>query len=149
MQRTMRAYKQTKVNWGKSQAQITKLLEGQDVKDVRFTFLQSQNQLICEFNYPVVIEKKDVNVGVRIVLPIPSGDEQARNRIHRALFYYLKTKFEALDFGLVEFIQEFMPHLIIFDKHGNSKTAFQVFNPQYTKGLLTGQQSEIKMIEFK
>ncbi|MFA5154189.1 MAG: hypothetical protein WC554_16685 [Clostridia bacterium] len=146
--RTVKAYKHTAVNWGKSQAQITKILEQQGVQDVRFTFLQTQNTLICEFNYPTKIENKDVNVGVRIVLPIPANDDRAKDQIHRALFYYLKTKFEALNFGLVEFIQEFMPHLIVFDK-GVSKTMFQVIQPQYQKGLISGQQGEIKMLESK
>lgn len=146
--RTVKAYKQTQVNWGKSQAQITKLLESQGVLDVRFTFLQSQNSLICEFNYPTELEGKKVVVGVRILLPVPKDDDRARNQIHRALFYYLKTKFEALNFGLVEFIQEFMPHLIVFDK-GVSKTMYQVISPQYEKGLISGKQHEIKMLEKK
>ena len=103
--RTVKAYKQTSVNWGKSQAQIVKLLEQQNIQDTRFTFLQSRNELICEFNYPTRIENKDVLIGVRISLPVPKlrDMEQSKNQIHRALFYYLKTKFEALNFGLVEF----------------------------------------------
>ena len=147
--RTVKAYKHTAVNWGKSQAQITKLLEQQGIQDIRFTFLQTQNSLICEFNYPTKIEGKDVSVGVRIVLPIPKEDESAKNQIHRALFYYLKTKFEALNFGLVEFVQEFMPHLVVFNKQGESKTLYQIIQPQYQKGLVTGQQGEIKMLENK
>ena len=144
---TIKAYKSTQVNWGKSQASITKLLTLQGIQDVRFTFLQSQHSLICEFNYPTKIENKDVNVGVRIILPIPKDDEKAKNQIHRALFYYLKTKFEALNFGLVEFIQEFMPHLLITEPSGRKRTLYQIINPQYTEGLLTKQQGEIKMIE--
>ena len=144
-----KAYKQTQVNWAKSQGQIGKILDERGIKDVRFTFLQSQNQLICEFNYPTKIEDKDINVGVRIIVPIPDNSDQAKNRIHRALYYYLKTKFEALDFGLVEFIQEFMPHLVLFDKQGNSRTAYQIFSPQYSKGLISGQQGDIKMLEQK
>lgn len=147
--RTVKAYKHTSVNWGKSQAQITKLLEQQGIQDVRFTFLQTQNSLICEFNYPTKIDGKDVSVGVRILLPIPKDDEKAKDQIHRALFYYLKTKFEALNFGLVEFIQEFMPHLVVFNKQGESKTLYQIIQPQYQKGLVTGQQGEIKMLENK
>lgn len=143
----IKAYKTTQVNWGKSQAQITKLLEQQNIKDIRFTFLQSKNELICEFNYPLNIDDKDHSAGVRIILPIPDNSEKGRNQIHRALFYYLKTKFEALNFGLVEFIQEFMPHLVVFDKEGNSKTLYQIIHPQYQKGLITGNQGEIKMIE--
>jgi len=143
----LKSYKQTKVDWAKSQVQITKLLEVQGIQDIRFTFLQSRNELICEFNYPTKIENKDINVGVRILLPIPDNSEQAKRQIHRALFYYLKSKFEALNFKLVEFIQEFMPHLVIFDKQGNSRTLYQIISPQYKQGLISVNQGEIKMIE--
>ena len=104
--------------------------------------------MICEFNYPTVIDEKPVDIGVRILLPIPQSKnpEQSKNQIHRALFYYLKSKFEAFNFGIVEFIQEFLPHLIISDKGGNSKTMYEAIAPQYIKGLLSGQQGEIKML---
>lgn len=149
--RTLKAYKATSVHWGKSQADISRLLTKHGIQDTRFTFLQSRNELICEFNYPTVIDKKEINIGVRILLPIPETKnlEQAKNQIHRALFYYLKTKFEALQFGLVEFVQEFMPHLVVFDKKGRSQTLFQVISPQYYKGLISGEQGEIKMLSDK
>lgn len=140
------AYKNTKVNWAKSQGMIGKLLDSRGIQDVRFTFMQSKSQLICEFNYPTLLDKKDVVVGIRIVVPIPDETEQTKNQIHRALFYYLKSKFEALDFGLVEFIQEFMAHIVISDKIGNTKTMYQAIIPQYTKGLITGNQGELKML---
>ena len=60
--RTIKVYKQTSVNWGKSQAQITNLLEQQGIQDIRFTFLQSRNELICEFNYPAKIKEGNVIV---------------------------------------------------------------------------------------
>jgi len=149
--RTISSYQKTSVHWGKSQADISKVLTKHGIQDTRFTFLQSRNELICEFDFPTKIEEKDIKIGVRILLPIPKAKdlEQAKNQIHRALFYYLKTKFEALSFGLVEFTQEFMPHLVIFDKQGHSRTLYQIISPQYKKGLLTGQQGEIRMLEQK
>ena len=142
------SYKQTAVHWGKSQADISKLLMKYNIGDTRFTFLNSKSELICEFNYPTKIDNKDVVVGVRIVTHIPHRKdlEQAKNQVHRALFYYLKSKFEALSFGLVEFIQEFMPHLVLYDKNGNPTTLYQQIIPQYKKQLITGEQGEIKML---
>ena len=104
--------------------------------------------MICEFNYPIKIKEKAVSIGIRIVIPVPESKdaEQAKNQIHRALYYYLKSKFEALDFNLVEFTQEFMPHIVLFDKKGASKTVYEMFEPQYRDSLLTGNQSEIKLI---
>jgi len=142
------AYKATSVNWGKSQSDIGKLLDKQGIQDVRFTFLSSRNELICEFNYPAVIENEEKPVGVRITLPIPQGKniEQSKNQIHRALFYYLKSKFESMNFGLVEFMDEFMAHLVIYDKKGQSKTLSQHIMPQFRQGLVSGEQGDIKML---
>ena len=147
----LNAYKSTSVNWAKSQANIGKLLDKVGIKDVRFTFMASQGSIICEFNYPTIVDDKEVNIGVRIIVRLPESknQEQSKNQVHRALYYYLKTKFEALDFGLVEFVQEFMPHLIVYDKNGGTKTLYQVIAPQYNKGLITGQQGDIKMLEGK
>lgn len=148
MKKELNSYKNTSVNWAKSQGEIGKLLDKVGIKDVRFTFMSSQDSVICEFNYLTEIDKKSVSIGVRILLPLKSnGDqEQSKNRVHRALYYYLKTKFEALEFGLVEFVQEFMPHLVITDKSGQTKTLYEIIAPQYNKGLITGQQGDIKML---
>jgi len=73
--RTIKAYQQTSVHWGKSQANISKLLTQYGIQDTRFTFLQSRNEIICEFNFPTKIEEKDVNIGVRILLPIPKSKD--------------------------------------------------------------------------
>lgn len=140
------AYKQTTVHWAKSQGQIAALLEKNGVQDIRFTFLQSKNELICEFNYPSELDNKPVSYGIRIVIPIESSDDKLKNQIHRALFYYLKSKFEALNFGLVEFVKEFMPHLVITDKSGNTKAMHEVILPQYKKALISGKQTDIKML---
>lgn len=145
---TIKSYKNTKVNWGKSQANICKLLERYNISDTRFTFLQSQNKLICEFNYPTKINDKPVNVGIRIIVPVPVLDDQekAKNQIHRALFYYLKSKFEAMQFNLVEFIQEFMPHIIVLDRSGKSKTIYEVFLPEYKDNVALGKQGYINLL---
>ncbi len=148
MKPKLSSYKHTAVNWAKSQAEIGKLLGKMGILDVRFTFMQSQESIICEFNYPTELEGKPLNMGVRIIVKLPPSKdpEQSKNQVHRALFYYLKTKFEALEFGLVEFVQEFMPHLVVFDKKGNSTTLYQAIAPQYKNGLISGDQKEIKML---
>lgn len=145
--KNVKSYAKTSVNWGKSQANICKLLEKNGIEDVRFTYLSSSNELVCEFNYPSEMQNKKVNIGIRILLPLPKIDnkEQAKNQIHRALFYYLKSKFEAMNFGLVEFSQEFMAHLVIRDKTGNTKTLYQLIGQQYKDGLICGK-TDIKML---
>lgn len=148
----LNSYKNTSINWGKSQAQIGKLLDQVGVKDVRFTFMQSQQSIICEFNYPGELDGKPVTIGVRIVdkLKENKNEEQEKNRIHRILFNKLKSRFLEVQEGTKEytevFTKVFMADLIVFDKKGNSTTMSQAILPQYNKGLMSGEQKEILML---
>lgn len=152
-----KSYRTTTVHWSKSQTDIMKLLMKHGVQDVRFTTLQSRQEAFCEFNYPTQLEEKDVVIGVRIKVPLPpvgrlKDDERTKNQAHRALLYYLKSKFEALQFGLVEFIEEFLPHVTLMDKSGRSATVYQMLENKVKQGFITGQQSgtlEIPLLEKK
>ena len=144
----LNSYKNTSVNWAKSQAQIGKLLNQVGIRDVRFTFMQSQQSIICEFNYPSELEGKAVTMGVRIVTKLKESknEEQEKNRVHRILFNKLKSRFLEIQEDTQEFVRVFMADLIVFDKKGNSTTMAQVILPQYNKGLITGEQKDILMI---
>lgn len=141
-------YRKTSVNWAKSQTQIAKLLEDVDVQDVRFTFMQSQKQIICEFNYQSTLESKPVIMGVRTITKLKDVKdlEQEKNRAHRILFNKLKSRFIDIQEGNEEFVKVFMADLVVFDKNGLSKTMSEIVLPQYNKGLITGEQKEILMI---
>lgn len=144
--RKLKSYKTTSVNWGKSQADITKLLNSNGIQDVRFSFIRSMNTIICEFNYPYEENGKIIPIGTRILWPCQSEDERVVNQMHRALFYYLKSKFEAMICKAIEFKKEFFSHLIVYDGKGNSKTMYEIISPQYDKGLLSGEQGDIKLL---
>lgn len=104
-----------------------------------------------EFLAPEMIGDKPV--AIRIVAPIhyvgDSEDKRQKelNRLHRVLFYHLKAKFVAIDSGLTEFMEEFMPHLVIMDKSGNSTTMGQALLPQYKDSIETGRQKEFMLLE--
>lgn len=148
MKKRLNSYRNTSVNWTKSQAQIGKLLDQVGVRDVRFTFMQSQQSIICEFNYPSELEGKAVTIGVRIVTKLKdsNNEEQEKNRVHRILFNKLKSRFLEIQEDTEEFVKVFMADLVVFDKKGNSSTMAQLVLPQYNKGLVTGEQKEILML---
>lgn len=134
------AYKQTSVNWAKSQQSIMKILGDVGIEQIRFTNLPDRH--VLEF---VSREKGRVPRGVRIVTPLiskVSDNPEKRNKelniIHRILFNHLKAKFIAIASGLTEFEQEFMAHLIITDKQGNSTTLGEQMLPQYNKHIEKG-----------
>lgn len=142
------AYKATDVHWSKTQAQIYKLLGELGVFEIRFTNLRDKFAL--EFLISLGSDEKPR--AVRIVVPIKHSteDESRRekelNSVHRILFHHLKAKFVAVAAGLTEFEQEFMAHLVINDKNGNSSTMGELLLPQYKKGLESGQNPEFKLL---
>lgn len=142
------AYKTTSVNWAKSQTAIVKMLNQRGIFQTRFTNLQ--DKFAVEFMAQVPEHEKPV--GVRILVPIKYDGDNADKRqkelnvLHRILFYHLKAKFVAIDNGLTEFMEEFMPHLILMDKNGNSTTLGQVMLPQYAKSIDSGKQPEFKLL---
>lgn len=148
----LNSYKSTSVNWAKSQAQIGNLLDQVGIKDVRFTFMQSQKSIICEFNYPSELEGKPVTIGVRVTTKLKDSknEEQEKNRVHRILFNKLKSRFLEVQEEITEdcqvFSKVFMADIVVYDKKGNSTTLSQAVLPQYNKGLLTGEQKDILMI---
>lgn len=144
----LNAYKHTSVNWAKSQTAIVKLLNSRGIIQTRFTNLE--DKFAVEFVANIDGESKPV--GVRILVPIRyKGEDEKRrgqelNILHRILFYHLKAKFVAIDNGLTEFMEEFMPHLIVMDKNGNSTTLGQMLLPQYKDSLESGKQKEFKLL---
>lgn len=144
----MNAYKGTNVNWAKSQTAIVKMLTSKGIYQTRFTNLE--DKFAVEFLVNLPDQQKPV--AVRILVPIKeTGNnqkkrEQELNRLHRVLFYHLKAKFVAIESGLTEFMEEFMPHLIVMDKNGNSTTIGTVLLPQYKKNLESGEQKDFKLL---
>jgi len=94
--------------------------------------------------FVVQIKEDEKPRGVRIIVPIKciTDDEKKRtqelNIIHRTLFYHLKAKFIAVQSGLTEFEEEFMAHLIVTDKNGNSTTIGETMLPHYKQYIEDG-----------
>ena len=144
-----KAYKNTSINYAKSQVSIVKLLNSRGIYESRFTNLVDRFAL--EFR---VVENGIARpLAIRIVVPVQYKDKdenkhtQELNALHRVLFYHLKSKFVAIDAGVTEFMEEFMSHLVIMDKKGNSSTVGQVLLPQYKESIESGEQKEFKLLD--
>ena len=142
------AYKNTRVYWGKSQAQILTMLEQVGISQTRFTSLE--DRFIIEFM--AKMDEKSVPRAVRIIVPLqtrPDSDPSKRNKelniIHRILLNHLKAKFVAIGNGLTEFESEFMAHLVITDKAGKSTTMGEALLPQYEKSLSDGEMPKFQL----
>jgi hypothetical protein len=155
------SYKNTSVNWMRTQAQLTQLLEQQEVKDIRFTNISwetaERGGVLMEKNtYAIMIEffrltKLETGltgkVPVRIIIPnVPTDDDKLRNQMYRLLFWYIKSKFEAVATGLVDFEQEFLPHLMIKDKSGFVGTVWQMMKKPYENLISSGETDLLKAL---
>lgn len=146
-----KAYSETEVHWSKSQQHILKLLAERKIFQTRFTNMEDRFAM----EFVATIPDLDKPIAVSIVVPIRREGvnthneirrEKELNRLHRVLFYHLKAKFIAIDSGLTEFMEEFMPHLIILDKNGNSSTMGQTVLPQFKKNLDSGDQKPFNLL---
>lgn len=63
------------------------------------------------------------------------------------LLNHIKAKFIAIGKGLVEFEKEFMAHLVITDKEGNSRTMGEALLPQYRKNIDSGENQDFKLLD--
>jgi hypothetical protein len=137
------AYKTTKVEWMKSQCETTKLLEKYGIRDCRFTYMGSENLLVLEFVKREKLDGVDSPIAVRLV--VPGVTDKNRNQMYRAVYYYLKSKFEALAFGFIEFAQEFFPHLVLSDGR-RTATVYEIMGPQYKEQVLTGGNRPLSLM---
>lgn len=142
------AYKGTIINWAKTQAEIYKKLGEMGIYEIRFTNLRDKFAL--EFLVTVVEGTKPR--AVRIVIPLQYTGEQEEKRtkelnlVHRILLNHLKAKFLAIANGLTEFEQEFMAHLVINDKNGNSRTMGEMLLPEYKKQIDDGRGGNFNLL---
>lgn len=141
------AYQGTDVPWARSQGEIHKMLNELGIYDVRFTNVK--DKFVLEFLVQLDAGKPRA---VRIVCPLPdTGDSEekrtkALNIVHRMLVAHIKAKFVAIGRGLTEFEQEFMAHLLITDKNGNSRTMGDALLPQYRDATDSGENKDFKLL---
>lgn len=143
-----REYANTVVSVSKTQEKIRKLLRENNVIAIRFTDVVEK--ILLEFNYPIK-DNPNACFGVRIEINLPELDnakkeEQSRRQYYRALYWILKAKFEAINFGLVEFGKEFLGNLLYRLPNGISKTTSELLAENQSAVKILGQ-SQILMIE--
>jgi hypothetical protein len=99
------SYAQTRVSPGQSHEAIEKLLGRIGVDAFRWTSLIDREGI--EFNWP---RPDGTPIGFRLVIRFDTAARRAQ--MLRALFWYLKAKIEAIEFGLLDMEQAFLPHML-------------------------------------
>ena len=160
MLENIKNYKNTSIDWTKSQGEIIKLLESRGIKETRFTNLSFETMkgsgidmeentcaVMLEFMKPIQL---DGCVGgtlpIKIIIPNIPNDEKLKRQAYRIFWHYLKNKFIGIDAGLIEFEQEFMPHIAI-GKGSGVGTMWQEFKNKMLPQIVSGEKSDIKLLE--
>lgn len=154
-----KAYRDTSVNWGTTQGQILKLLSDRDIYDVQFTNISADTASKSGLNMEagtiaimMVFQKLEQlpngisgMIPVRVIVPDVQTDQRSLNQHYRLLYWYLKTKFEAIDTGLVEFAEEFMAHLQIA-RGGAFSRLWEMFKGGYYKAIGDGSMPSANLL---
>jgi len=112
-------YKNTKVTRAKTYGDIIGLLESHGIKDYRFTRYQGQDVL----EFPLEVKRNDMvqKFAVRLTVPklfytkkmgraknAPKKQVYLENVSWRIFWWHLKSKLEAIQYGISDEVKEFM-----------------------------------------
>ncbi len=124
-------YDDTFVMVEKSQAQIKRLLERLNVVATRFTSYPAY--ALLEFVRQEASTERLLPYRITITPRVEDNPrspqrelERAERQVWRVVYWWLKAKIEAVDFGLLEFEQEFLPHMLLTDGEGRSATVDEI-----------------------
>ena len=160
MLKDVKNYKNTSVDWTKSQGEIIKLLEKRGTTETRFTNLSYQTMrktgiamnedtcaMMLEFMKPIELDGGvSGTLPIKIIIPNIPNDEKLKKQAYRIFWHYLKNKFIGIDSGLIEFEQEFMPHIAL-GKGGGIGTMWNAFKNKMLPGIISGENSNIVLLE--
>ena len=102
---SLKSYAYTRVAPGKSKEQIEALLVRVGAVGFRWVSRIGESEIL-----EAGLEWNGKQLAFRLQVSFASEDE--RKQKLRALYWYLKAKVEAIEFGLVDLEQEFLPALI-------------------------------------
>ena len=122
-------YEATPVGVVKTKEQIERLLRGQQVVAIRFTSFPAY--ALLEFTRKVESGGL-IPYRVQLVPRSSSGNsaagvDRAERQVWRVCYWWLKAKFEAIDFGLVEFEQVMLPYMLVQGAEGKAEPMAKVF----------------------
>ncbi len=125
-------YQNTSVDFQKSQQQITRLLETYGCEGVQWTTVFKPPQVEVKFVLETEINGLRKKLAIKMKPPVfakrlRSGKHVANlNQSLRLLYWYLKTKLEAISFGLVSVEHEFLSDIVYRLPDGTEKTISEV-----------------------
>ena len=130
------SYYKTKVPIYKTQNEIRSILQKFNLQGIRFT--EYKNIGIIEF----ILLKDNQELTFRFKYEFPEN-EQLKMQVYRALFYYLKNRFLAIEFGITSIEKEFLQELVLKLPNGTTATVKELIGDKVAKL----HYNDLKMLE--
>ncbi|KKL96005.1 hypothetical protein LCGC14_1848800 [marine sediment metagenome] len=126
----LQSYANTAVPSHRSKEQVEELLKKVGAVGFRWSSFGGQETLEAG------LEWNDGKIAFRLV--VNYEDDRQRKQKLRALYWYLKAKVEAIQFGLVDLEQEFLPYMLT----PSGRTVFEEIPEAQRRGWLLEAPSE-------
>ena len=141
----LQPYKETEVPWERSKGEITGLLMQYGAKGVQWTDIFDRWEIDFKFAYEVTDEQKGTTstIGVQIKVPIrkpvkkdrygsvaelkQEDQRRAMNQAYRAVYWWMKSQFEAVAFGIQKLEQVFLSQMLYQLPDGRTTTVYEAF----------------------
>src|SRR4030042_2941720 len=131
-------YYGTTVNISKSQEDIKKFLSKFGLTGIRFTEYKTIG--VIEF----ILLKNNKELMFRFKFNVPES-EKLQKQVYRALFYYLKNRFLAIEFGIASIEREFLQELVLKLPNGATATIKESLGDK----ALNLNYNDLKLLEEK
>ena len=130
------SYYRTNVPIYKTQNEIRSILMKFNLNGIRFT--EYQDIGIIEF----ILLKDNKELMFRFKYELPKK-ESLKQQVYRALFYYLKNRFMAIEFGITTIEKEFLQELVLKLPNGTTSTIKEIVGDK----VLNLQYNDLKLLE--
>ena len=126
-------YARTTVTVGKSQGKIEVMIRKHMAVKSHFSKDFETSELVFAWERKILVDDRPM---VQPLLHRLSFEDLTEAQAYRALFWHLKHKFEAVEFGIVTFEEEFLPYFVVKLPGGGMGTIAEYFIPELRRGAL-------------
>lgn len=156
-------YSDTKIDPFDTQAELSKLLKAYGAEAIQWTSEFTKQDVSLRFSIEVEIKGVKRKLGIEVKPPQMVAKRRTYNQITghyetvfapnwaqsmRLLFYYMKSKLEAISYGLIEAEREFFAQVITSLPGGFQGTVFDILKDQ-ALGLPAPEQTGGKIIDVE
>lgn len=124
---TLQAYRGTTKSVGSSREDIERLLDKWNCEAFQWSSIGQKESL--QFVLP-----RDAGGHIAVRIDLPIREDASRAQMMRVMHWYIKSKLEAVEVGMADLEEEFLPRMLV----GRGQTAYQTLKEQINVALTEG-----------